>query len=193
MRTIILFLICLIGGFFQGSSQEVVNNVGGNLMETIRQISPLQGADQLNIQTFRQPDCGNGNLVSITQLGYNNRVLTVQQGSCNMLSLTQIGYNNGLVAWQVGESNWIDGYTQQNYSENSLCDRLVQVGEFLHFDARGLAGSGWSENRVTQIGNNLSFQINAVLPGSGEGIKVTQTGKDMRVVIEQSYFSFPLR
>lgn len=186
-------MICLIGGFFQGSSQEVVNNVGGNLMETIRQISPLQGADQLNIQTFRQPDCGNGNLVSITQLGYNNRVLTVQQGSCNMLSLTQIGYNNGLVAWQVGESNWIDGYTQQNYSENSLCDRLVQVGEFLHFDARGLAGSGWSENRVTQIGNNLSFQINAVLPGSGEGIKVTQTGKDMRVVIEQSYFSFPLR
>jgi hypothetical protein len=98
-----------------------------------------------------------------------------------------------LVAWQVGKSNWIDGYTQQNYSENSLCDRLVQVGEFLHFDARGLAGSGWSENRVTQIGNNLSFQINAVLPGSGEGIKVTQTGRDMRVVIEQSYFSFPLR
>lgn len=170
MRTIILFLFCLLGGFFQGESQEIVNNMGINLV-----------------------DCGNGNLVSITQLGYDNRVMTVQQGSCNMLSLTQIGYNNGFFAWQVGDYNWIDGYRQQNYSENSLFDKLVQVGEFLHFDARGLEGSGWSENRVTQIGSNLSFRINAVLPGSGDGIKVNQTGRDMRVVIEQSYFSFPLR
>ena len=93
-------------------------------METIRQISPLQGADQLNIQTFRQPDCGNGNLVSITQLGYNNRVLTVQQGSCNMLSLTQIGYNNGLVDL---EKRWGESIS---FAKNLISEAGLKIDEY---------------------------------------------------------------
>ena len=44
-----------------------------------------------------------------------------------------------------------------------------------------------------QTGTNLSFELNSDLINTAGGINVKQTGKDMKVVIDQSYFSFPLK
>ncbi|MCE5224825.1 MAG: hypothetical protein LLG05_03105, partial [Porphyromonadaceae bacterium] len=105
----------------------------------------------------------------------------------------QTGGNNYLVSFQKGNNNSMTGYRQQNYSEGMLYDQLVQIGNNLSFDAEGIAGGRVTGNNVRQIGNNLSFEVNSLLPNARGGIQVNQTGRDMKVVVEQSYFSFPLR
>jgi len=44
-----------------------------------------------------------------------------------------------------------------------------------------------------QTGTNLSIEINNSLLNSLGGVEINQSGKDMKVVIDQSYFSFPMK
>ncbi len=193
MKRAILYLIFLSFNYFHGNSQEIIKGIVLEPVETIRQIQVQNEGEMLNIQTFQQFNFCAGNRSNIVQLGDCNNVLVVQMGSYNTFAAEQTGGNNYLVSLQKGNNNSMTGYRQQNYSEGMLYDQIVQIGNNLSFDAEGLSGARVTGNNVRQIGNNLSFEVNSLLPNTRGGIQVNQTGRDMRVVVEQSYFSFPLR
>ena len=135
---------------------------------------------------------GEGNKMTITQSGNNNGVMAVQQGSYNTLSAEQTGNNNYLLALQKGSNNTIDDYKQANKSDQVLYDRIVQTGDYLTLKS-DIASSSGAGNTFLQTGTHLSLEMNSDLINSPGGIQINQTGKDMKVVINQSYFSFPLK
>ena len=191
MKRAILFSIYLFAVYFTGNSQAVSNYTGEVSFEMMRQIQSQYEGSLLSGQTIRMPVQGIDNCLNLIQTGNNNFLFAVQEGMHNVFEAEQGGVNNYLVTIQKGLNNSITGYRQQNYSENLLCDDLIQVGINLNFSAEGLDGARLNGNSVSQIGSNLSFRINRMLPSFGNGIKVSQTGRDMRVVVEQSYYSFP--
>lgn len=132
-----------------------------------------------------------GNKMTITQNGTNNGIMAVQQGSNNTLSAEQTGNNNYLLALQIGSNNTIEDYKQENTSDQILYDKIIQTGDFLTLksDVASTTGAG---NTFIQTGSNLSFEINSDLLNSPGGVQVNQAGNNMKVVISQSYFSFPL-
>jgi len=136
---------------------------------------------------------GERNKMTITQEGNNNGVMVVQQGSDNTISATQKGNNNYLLAFQKGSKNSISDYKQENTSDKRLYDRIVQVGDNLSFKSDEVSISSTTGNTFMQTGTNLALELNSDLINSAGGIEIRQTGKDMKVVIDQSYFSFPLK
>ena len=133
------------------------------------------------------------NKLSISQNGNNNFVLAVQQGSDNKISAEQVGNNNYLLAYQKGSSNVISDFKQENESDNPLYDRIIQIGENLIFSTDKEAKSAKYGNEIMQTGTNLSLQINNELLNTDGGIEINQKGNDMKVIIDQSYFSFPMK
>ena len=136
---------------------------------------------------------GERNKMMITQDGTNNGVMAVQQGSDNTISAEQTGENNYLLALQKGTKNSVTDYKQANKSEDILLDRIIQVGDNLTLKSDEVSKSSVNGNTFIQTGTNLSLEINSELINSAGGIEVNQKGKDMKVVIDQSYFSFPLK
>jgi hypothetical protein len=136
---------------------------------------------------------GERNKMTIMQNGNNNGVMAVQQGSDNTISAEQTGNNNYLLALQKGTNNILTGYKQENETDHVLYDRVIQIGDNLTLKSDEVSKSSVNGNTFMQTGTNLSLEINSDLINSAGGMDVKQTGKDMKVVIDQSYFSFPLK
>jgi hypothetical protein len=136
---------------------------------------------------------GERNRMMITQDGTNNGVMIVQQGSDNSISAEQTGQNNYLLALQKGSKNTVTDYRQENTSEDILFDRIIQLGDNLTLKSDVASKSSVNGNTFVQSGSNLSLEINSELINTAGGIEVNQKGKDMKVVVDQSYFSFPLK
>lgn len=134
---------------------------------------------------------GEGNKLNITQAGNSNGAMTSQQGFYNFINAKQQGINNYLSILQYGTNNSVTNYKQGNESELILFDTIIQIGDNLSLTTDGVTNSNPAVNRFTQTGANLSIQLNNSLLNTGTGVNVNQTGHDMKVVIDQSYFSFP--
>ena len=135
---------------------------------------------------------GDGNVLEVSQEGENNGIMAVQQGNDNSISAEQKGTNNYLLILQKGTNNSVTGYAQENSSGRNF-DTIIQEGESLSLEATGISTSKAMGNIFSQSGINLSLQINNGFVNSLGGIEITQTGKDMNVVVDQSYFSLPLK
>jgi hypothetical protein len=136
---------------------------------------------------------GIGNKIEITQEGDKNGIMAVQQGDNNSISAGQTGTNNNLLILQKGNNNLVTGYKQENSSDNVMYDTIIQEGESLSLNASDASKSKLTGNIFSQSGINLSLQVNNGFVNSLGGIEITQTGKDMKVVVDQSYFPFPIK
>ncbi len=136
---------------------------------------------------------GEGNKLTVTQDGNNNGVMAVQQGTDNSAKASQKGDNNYLMILQKGSNNTVSGYTQENTTEKISFDTVVQLGENLQLNATEESKSKQNGNKFTQSGDHLSLQVSNGFLNTLGGVEITQTGKDMKVVIDQSYFSFPMK
>lgn len=135
---------------------------------------------------------GDGNMLEVSQEGENNGIMAVQQGNDNSISAEQKGTNNYLLILQKGTNNSVTGYIQENSSGRNF-DTIIQEGESLSLEATGVSTSKATGNIFSQSGINLSLQVNNGFVNSLGGIEITQTGKDMKVIVDQSYFSLPLK
>lgn len=136
---------------------------------------------------------GERNKISITQNGNNNGVMAVQQGTDNSIVAEQVGNNNYLVAMQKGTYNKVSGYKQENVSEQNLFDRIIQIGDNLSLTTDGSSNASAIGNTFIQTGENLMLEVNSDLVNTVGGVAINQTGTEMKVVIDQSFFSFPMK
>jgi len=136
---------------------------------------------------------GERNKLTINQDGTNNGVMAIQMGTDNTISAKQKGKNNYLAILQNGNNNSVTGISQENSSDKLLFDTFIQVGENLSYNATEDSKPKPNGNKTNQSGINLSLQVNNAFVNSLGGIEITQTGKDMSVVIDQSYFLFPMK
>jgi len=136
---------------------------------------------------------GEHNRLIVSQEGNNNGIMAVQQGSDNSISAKQTRNNNYLLAMQKGTNNVISDYAQENLSEQVLFDRVIQLGDNLTLKADGAANASDTGNTFMQTGANLTLEINNDLLNTAGGVTINQTGSDMKVVIDQSFFSFPMK
>lgn len=136
---------------------------------------------------------GDNNKLAITQEGTNNSVMAIQQGSDNSISAGQKGTNNYLLFRQNGSNNLVTGYYQENTSGNLLFDTVIQEGEGLILNTSGVSKSKPNGNSFIQKGVNLTLEVNNQFTNTLGGIEVSQSGRDMKVIVDQSYFSFPTR
>jgi len=60
-------------------------------------------------------------------------------------------------------------------------------------DYNGVSTGAIQGNTFTQIGNKLSVELNNGMMNNPGGIDVNQKGKEMNVIIDQSFFSFPMK
>ncbi len=158
------------------------------------------GTETTNVSSTEIPGLGNGyivegerNKMTISQNGNNNGIMAIQQGSDNTISAEQIGNNNYLLALQKGTNNTITGYRQENETEQVLFDKVLQTGENLTLKTDDASRSSLTGNTFIQTGTNLSLQVNNNLLNSEGGIEINQKGNDMKVVIDQSFFLFPMK
>ena len=133
------------------------------------------------------------NKLTITQQGTNNGVMAVQQGSDNTITAEQIGTNNYLLLYQKGKNNSVTGFSQENSSGKVLLETVIQIGEDLSLNTSDVSKSKPNGNAFMQNGVNLSLQVNNEFANTLGGIEINQTGRDMKVVVDQSFFSFPLK
>ena len=136
---------------------------------------------------------GERNKISISQNGSRNGLMAVQQGTDNTISAEQIGKNNNLISLQNGTNNKVIAYKQENYTEHALYDKIIQQGENISLETSGFSNSTIKGNTYIQSGSNLFLHVNNELSNSVGGIEINQKGSEMKVLIDQSYFSFPLR
>lgn len=139
------------------------------------------GGDQSFVQ-------GVGNALNVIQQGDKNAVVAVQQGSENSIDVSQIGSNNYLVVYQKGNNNEIAGFRQENHAEKALAETIIQEGDGLVLNSLEASKSKPNGNSFIQKGINLSIELNNQFTNTLGGIEVTQSGKDMKVVIDQSFF-----
>ena len=136
---------------------------------------------------------GERNKLTLNQDGNNNGVMAIQMGTDNTISANQKGKNNYLAILQNGKNNSVTGVSQENSSDKVLFDTFIQVGENISYDATEDSKPKPNGNKSNQSGINLSLQVNNQFVNSLGGIEINQKGKDMSVVIDQSYFSFPMK
>lgn len=131
---------------------------------------------------------GTGNVLNVNQNGNMNGLVAVQQGSHNSIDANQTGMNNYLVIYQKGNNNEVIGFRQENNSEKTLAETIVQKGDDLSLNSTDASKSKPNGNSFIQKGVNLTIELNNQFANTLGGIEVTQQGKDMKVVIDQSYF-----
>ena len=133
------------------------------------------------------------NKMIISQNGNNNGVMAIQKGTDNFISAEQTGNNNYLLILQKGTRNSVTDYKQANQSEQFLFDKIIQIGDNLSLKADGASTYKPEENTFTQTGSNLSLEVNNSLLNTVGGVEIKQTGYDMKVVVDQSFFTFPMK
>lgn len=131
---------------------------------------------------------GVGNALKVTQRGDKNAVVAIQQGSENSIEASQDGLNNYLVIYQKGNKNEVVGFRQENNSEKELAETIIQEGDGLILNSTDASKSKPNGNSFIQKGINLSIELNNQFTNALGGIEVSQSGKDMKVVIDQSFF-----
>jgi len=131
---------------------------------------------------------GENNRLTLDQNGADNGLKAIQLGRNNSISAEQSGYNNYLDILQVGNANTVLGYQQENYFAESQLDVIVQNGENNTLSITDASKVKLHGNSYTQVGTNLSLQVDNNFVNNLGGIEITQTGHDMKVVIDQSYF-----
>lgn len=136
---------------------------------------------------------GERNKLSIVQSGNNNGVMAVQQGTDNSFSVDQTGENNYLFALQKGSFNMVTGYLQQNQSKEILYEKIIQIGDYNSLKTSDVSLQKPAGNIFTQTGVNLSLEVNNSLLNNAGGVEIHQSGNNMTVVIDQSFFSFPMK
>lgn len=136
---------------------------------------------------------GERNILNIKQVGNYNGIMAVQQGTDNSISAGQTGKNNYLFVLQKGIFNTVTDYNQENYSSSILYDSIVQIGDHLELKSHEASKPKPNQNIFMQSGTNLSLVFNNDLLNSVGGVAINQTGRDMKVVIDQSFFSFPMK
>lgn len=136
---------------------------------------------------------GERNKLTIQQAGNDNGVLAVQQGNDHLIVAEQKGNNNYLTILQKGTNNSVSGYVQENSDGGILFESISQVGENLHLSATDVSRSKSNGNVFNQSGVNLSLEVNNGLINTVGGIEINQTGRDMMVKVDQSFFSFPMQ
>jgi hypothetical protein len=158
------------------------------------------GTETTNTSSTEMAGLGNGyivegerNKMTISQNGNNNGIMAIQQGSDNTISAEQTGNNNYLLALQKGTNNSITGYKQENETDQVLFDKVIQTGENLNLKTDNGSRLSIAGNTFIQTGTNLSLQVNNDLLNSEGGIEINQKGNDMKVVIDQSFFLFPMK
>lgn len=171
-----------LGKLKENQSSLVLDNGNGN------SYAYGQGNSDLNSTVI-----GERNKLTISQEGTGNSVMAVQQGTDNSISAEQNGINNYLLLYQKGKNNSITDYKQENDTEKILFDVVIQQGEDLSLTTTDASTSKITGNTYIQEGVNLSLQVNNEFANALGGIEVNQTGNDMKVVVDQSYFSFPMK
>jgi hypothetical protein len=136
---------------------------------------------------------GENNKLSILQQGSNNGIIAVQQGNNNDFFVEQRGNNNYLLGLQKGTHNKVTGYRQENYSDDILFETIVQIGNNLSLKTDDASKYKPNGNSFTQTGTNLSLEVNNGLLNAIGGVEINQVGNDMKVVVSQSYFLFPMK
>lgn len=136
---------------------------------------------------------GERNKMNFSQNGNNNGVMAVQQGADNSILAEQSGNNNYLLAIQKGNNNKVEAYEQRNTTDKYLFDSILQLGENISLSIDGTSNSASSQNKFIQTGTNLVIEVNSDLMNSTGGIDINQRGNEMKVVIDQSFFSFPMK
>jgi len=136
---------------------------------------------------------GEHNKLNLEQKGEDNLVYSVQQGTDNSISAKQTNNQNILLIIQKGTGNEVNNYNQQNKSAHKLYDKIIQMGESNYLDYNEVSTGAIQGNTFTQIGNKLSVELNNGMMNSPGGIDVNQKGKEMNVIIDQSFFSFPMK
>lgn len=136
---------------------------------------------------------GENNKLSILQQGSNNALVAVQQGNNNEFIAEQRGNNNYLLGLQKGTHNKVTGYRQENYSDDILFETIVQIGNNLSLKTDDASKYKPNGNSFTQTGTNLSLEVNNGLLNAIGGVEINQVGNDMKVVVSQSYFLFPMK
>jgi len=151
------------------------------------------GANILENTSTQSLVSGEGNKQTVNQEGSNNAVMAIQEGNDNTISAGQKGTNNKLLILQNGNKNTVTGYQQENTTATDLFDTIIQEGEGLSLNTTGVSKSKPNGNTFMQNGANLSLQVNNEFANTLGGIEINQTGHDMKVVVDQSYFSFPMK
>ena len=136
---------------------------------------------------------GERNELKVGQNGSKNAIVAIQQGSDNKIEAEQNGNNNYLVIYQKGNKNEVGGYVQENNSDKVLAETIIQEGEGLILNTSDASKSKPNGNSFIQKGINLTLEVNNQFANTLGGIEVYQSGSDMKVVIDQSYFSFPMK
>lgn len=152
-------------------------------------VAPIQNKLSFTTTSNNLFSAGTNNILYSSQEGKSNEILAIQQGSDNYIEVEQSGNENFLIVQQVGTNNRVESFKQ-----NSVYGAMGVISQVGDNNAINNLTESVNTNRsdYTQEGSNLSLTINNTLP-SLDGIKVSQTGNDMNIVIDQSYFSFPMQ
>lgn len=135
------------------------------------------------------PNLMEGNSLNIEQNGSKNGIIAIQDGTNNTFSAKQSGSNNYLYTLQKGVNNSIIDYKQDNESDNILYDKIIQVGDNLSLRIDNSLNSRKTGDIFIQTGTNLSFELNNIQRTSCGGVEVNMTGNNMKVKVDQTYFS----
>ena len=171
----------LLLGFQIGYLASELDGLKGNQLKSITEINTPKVED-LTIKA------GTGNELKVIQQGEKNAIVAIQQGSDNSIEADQNGVNNYLVIYQKGNDNEVVGFKQENNSTKVLAETIIQEGEGLVLNSTDASKSKPNGNSFIQKGINLSIELNNQFANALGGIEVSQSGKDMKVIIDQSFF-----
>jgi len=185
MKTNILYLIILLLNCYTVYSQEIINNPGIELNETIHQISTPGISDILNFQSMNQDS---KNYASTLQIGNQNKAtvkqqneltseagnlsVTTQSGNSNELTIGQIGSGNLTLGFQLGYLSFLTG----NQKANSIgVENELAFNSTSSMVGRSYAVDGERNKMdITQNGNNNG--VLAVQQGTVNTMSVEQAG-----------------
>lgn len=153
--------------------------------------APSQNMLSFSATTNNQFATGKNNTLYSVQEGKSNNILAIQQGDDNYIDVEQSGNDNILIARQVGNSNKVEDF-KQNSIDGSF-DVITQLGDNNTLNFLNESTGVLAENAYSQEGTNLSLTISNNTFSAPGGIIVNQTGRDMKIIIDQSYFSFPIQ
>jgi hypothetical protein len=205
----------------QSQNQDLSNNVttkqiGEGNQADINQLFVFQHGDDNSVSATQE---GTGNTINSIQVGYmtygmymcggyiqgiNNQLISTQSGSYNDLFSLQLGYqnyakinqtgvNNILFLLQKGNNNSVDEYNQTNDDTGHvLHESIIQIGSGHSLSVKDNPDCKQYGNSFYQDGTKLSLHFNNALFNAPGGVEVRQTGHDMKIVIDQSFFSFPM-
>lgn len=175
------------GNLLYGVQSGYMNITGGSNGLSMIEDNALLTPGLIN-GVFGQLTDGESNNITIFQNGKNNALMVVQLGSYNTISAGQNLDNNFLAILQNGNNNHVTGYIQGNESNQTLNEKIIQIGDNLSLTANDVSMNKLIGNSFEQIGSNLSIEVYNGLLNILGGIEIKQFGKDMRVVVDKSYF-----